>query len=86
MLPGARSVRPSPANPKEMLVEIDVAVGPFTAVFTGQVRPAESDPPRKPLPRNPLPCKQTSGPRPPHLRPPHLRHLRSKAARRHGKD
>ncbi|MGV8839469.1 MAG: CoxG family protein [Bauldia sp.] len=47
MLPGARSVRTNPADAKEMLVEIDVAVGPFTALFTGQIRPTESDPPRR---------------------------------------
>jgi carbon monoxide dehydrogenase subunit G len=47
MLPGARSVRTNPADPKEMLVEIDVVVGPLTAVFTGQIRRTESDPPRR---------------------------------------
>jgi len=46
-LPGCRSARRSPDDGNEFQVEMEVAVGAFTATFTGQIRPTESDPPRR---------------------------------------
>ncbi|MCW5717031.1 MAG: carbon monoxide dehydrogenase subunit G [Bauldia sp.] len=45
MLPGCRSARRNPDDRDEFQVEMDVAVGTFTATFTGQVRPTDMDPP-----------------------------------------
>ncbi len=47
MLPGCRSARRSPADGNEFQVEMDVAVGAFTATFTGQIRPTDAEPPRR---------------------------------------
>lgn len=47
MLPGCRSARRSTDDGSEFQIEMDVAVGTFSATFTGQVRPTEADPPRR---------------------------------------
>lgn len=45
-LPGCRSARISPTDPSELQFEVAVEIGPFSATFTGQVRPTAVDPPK----------------------------------------